>query len=262
MFNGNLYQRQGLSGELKQRKIMLSSKLKALSVVLAVTFSSLASAELVERDYLTQGDGHISYDTQTGLEWLDFSYTKGMSIYNYLQNPVSDFRVANYDELTTMFNNALGFPEGTSEKFNYMGKSSEDAVLMNNFIDTFGNHDYSNAGVLEYFYGRYYVEIDGHQTSGLGGVVQRMRDGSVTEQYYTVSQGQGSSLGYRNNSQGLFLVRGTPQEYNPEQGGSSGDINNGGSNNLEEASNVSVSTGVGALLGLSVMGAGFRRKNK
>lgn len=45
---------------------------------------SAANATLEVRDYLTAGDGLITYDSATGLEWLDFSVTVGASVTNAL----------------------------------------------------------------------------------------------------------------------------------------------------------------------------------
>src|SRR5690554_5356424 len=42
-----------------------------------VTTSSHAA--LIERDFLAEGDNGINYDPLTGLEWLDLTFTRGMS---------------------------------------------------------------------------------------------------------------------------------------------------------------------------------------
>ena len=53
-------------------------------IVLGIgVFSSASQASLMdlsERDYLGKGDGLITYDATTGLEWLDINFTAGKSI--------------------------------------------------------------------------------------------------------------------------------------------------------------------------------------
>jgi hypothetical protein len=46
----------------------------------AASSSSAAPINLSARDWLSLGDGLLTYDASTGLEWLDLTYTKGQSI--------------------------------------------------------------------------------------------------------------------------------------------------------------------------------------
>jgi hypothetical protein len=48
-------------------------------VIAVLSLSPIASAELQSTDWLNEGDSLATLDTLTGIEWLDFSYTKGKS---------------------------------------------------------------------------------------------------------------------------------------------------------------------------------------
>ena len=79
----------------------------------------MAAAELQERDFLTSGDGLITYDTATGLEWLDLPQTVGLSYNQILASPLvteHKFRFATEDDLRTLYA-AAGIPS-------FVGQSS------------------------------------------------------------------------------------------------------------------------------------------
>ena len=46
----------------------------------AANAGATAITDLSERDWLTSGDGLLTFDASTGLEWLDLSVTLGNSI--------------------------------------------------------------------------------------------------------------------------------------------------------------------------------------
>lgn len=83
----------------------------ALGAVL-LTVCASANGELVQRDFLAAGDGLLTFDTDTGLEWLDLTQTVGWS---YNQTLVSSlvvsngFRFATEVDLRTLYE-AAGIP--------------------------------------------------------------------------------------------------------------------------------------------------------
>lgn len=99
--------------------------------VLAVP--KVAVAALVERDLYAPGDGLITYDTETNLEWLDLSQTAGMS-YNDVKNrtgALAGWNWANAGTLETLRINA---------GINFNG-STRDGTYVNNmyaFVDLVG----------------------------------------------------------------------------------------------------------------------------
>lgn len=58
-----------------------------LTVVLGLAASGTARAVLIERDFLSPGDGLLTFDDQSGLEWLDLTETQGSS-FNEVQSLV------------------------------------------------------------------------------------------------------------------------------------------------------------------------------
>lgn len=83
----------------------------AIGFCLSLMFSLPAAAALITHDLLAPADTLITYDTDTNLEWLDLTSTKGQS-YNTAQAgtfvTVHGFRRANTDEATLLFEHAGG----------------------------------------------------------------------------------------------------------------------------------------------------------
>lgn len=70
-------------------------------------------AALIEMDYLTPGDGLITRDTQSGLEWLDITQTFGLTFDEILQGTgnswyADGWRFATTDEVSAMIYNYAG----------------------------------------------------------------------------------------------------------------------------------------------------------
>jgi len=93
-----------------------------LPVCLAL-WAGAAGAALVERDWSVAGDGALTYDTATGLEWLDVTATAGLS-YNQVfaqlgpGGAYEGFSFASGQQATDLFA-AVGlqeFPGGTSSE--------------------------------------------------------------------------------------------------------------------------------------------------
>lgn len=82
-----------------------------LASALALALGS-AQAELVSVDYLAEGDGLLTLDSRTGLKWLDFTATTGLSasqINSGIGGWNSSFRFATENEATQLLSNA-GLP--------------------------------------------------------------------------------------------------------------------------------------------------------
>jgi len=76
----------------------------AIALLLA---APLASANLVSRDLLARDDGLLTLDTATGLEWLDVSLTKGLSVNEVLGGAGgwlgAGFHYADFGDLSALF---------------------------------------------------------------------------------------------------------------------------------------------------------------
>jgi len=77
---------------------------------LLLILSAQANAILLSVDFISSGDGLLTRDTDTGLEWLDLTATSNASINDVLNGYgdfiSSGFRYASIDELTTLYTNA------------------------------------------------------------------------------------------------------------------------------------------------------------
>lgn len=96
--------------------------------------STFSNAEIVELDLHEEGDALITYDTNSGLEWLDFKETeKYYSLYaikNSAYVTEKGFRIATQDELISLLSNIA---ETEFSQFSY------DYRLENNNIYSWGN---------------------------------------------------------------------------------------------------------------------------
>lgn len=95
-------------------------KSQTLRIFVAALISAPACADLVSMDWLTQGDALITYDTNTGLYWLNTSYTSGSDrtiatqyTYSKIESRIHNnsdvlfgFRHATLAEVNTLFTNA------------------------------------------------------------------------------------------------------------------------------------------------------------
>lgn len=55
-------------------------KILAISLLTSVLFSASSNAELISGSFLEANDNLITLDTTTGLEWLDLTLTRGMTV--------------------------------------------------------------------------------------------------------------------------------------------------------------------------------------
>lgn len=130
-------------------------KEKFLNVLAAALFliatTGSANAELLAVDLFTQGDGLLTYDTGTGLYWLDLTVTVNMS-YNDVLNELNEggslegFRYATTADIDTLQVSAGLFPglyfETTVFPF-YLDKMSQLINLVG-ITDSNGTRKYSS----------------------------------------------------------------------------------------------------------------------
>lgn len=85
--------------------------------VITLALSTSVEAAFIDRDYVLSNDTLLTFDNQTGLEWLDITATENMSADNALTQ-YSDFRIATRNEFEQLLTNA-GFTYLNSGQFNY-----------------------------------------------------------------------------------------------------------------------------------------------
>jgi hypothetical protein len=104
-------------------------------------FANNAHASIYEHDLLTIGDGLLTYDDETGLQWLDLSKTAGMS-YAQVQSLLTpsgalhEFNYANPQMVDTLFSHAsLPFDDDTPHEENY-GAVNDLLDLVGTLVDS------------------------------------------------------------------------------------------------------------------------------
>lgn len=125
-----------------------------LATIIAATTFFVASIEradaaLVVRDLNSAGDGLVTYDTDSGLEWLDFSQSLGIAPLTALGNHPS-FRMAYRGEVETLLVNA-GIP---SSHFNTGSVHAGDLAAGHLLADTLGVTVSAFGGAVEQIHGR------------------------------------------------------------------------------------------------------------
>jgi PEP-CTERM motif len=80
----------------------------AFTLTLPAVTNATVIADLSERDWRASGDGALTYDASTGLEWLDLTITAGNSIsVTETQAFFGDFRWASASEIDNIFDAAI-----------------------------------------------------------------------------------------------------------------------------------------------------------
>ena len=107
-------------------------------IFLLLTFSLNTQAALIEFDFEQTEDKGITQDTNTNYQWLDLSYTKGLS-YNYVNSQTQSggefegFRIANQQELNSLWSNQ-GFSYAFyGEQSSYQNESEQNSLF--NFME-------------------------------------------------------------------------------------------------------------------------------
>jgi len=166
-----------------------------LAASLAIASTSV-NAELVSYDWLTEGDGDVTLDTETGLLWLDLDVTGDLyysSVNYYLENDsrYEGFRFATADEVRALADSL--FPENGTSEFSFseqltqhrlMGKSYE----WNGGFHTGGLYKDESAGVFSIFRTKYNTyDITQVLKAGGTGVTSDENPRSVFYGHYVVA---------------------------------------------------------------------------
>lgn len=165
----------------------MKTTIKLGLVGLALTASLSANAELMQTDLATEGDGKVTFDSSTGLEWLKLTETYSRD--GYLQSDrafyqsadqikermaeggdLDGFRFATLDEVADMFNtlfvemNPLTFEtkvdtNGNEYEFwrHQAGSNRVDTTPLTTLINIFGQVDHISATNYKQIYSMGYV---------------------------------------------------------------------------------------------------------
>lgn len=133
----------------KKRWLILMAGMMLLGMM------GVSSAALSERDYLSQGDGFITLDDTTGLQWLDLTQTRETRPIELSGTLGADgWRIATTGEVQAL---AAG----------YLGSASE----IENFVMLFGTtYDENGAVAGSVSWGRF---LDGNTGTSMDGLIVR-----------------------------------------------------------------------------------------
>ena len=87
-------------------------KIKLILGASILLFVSYANADLMERDLFSSGDGLVTYDPSTGLEWLDLTETFGQRVSVVQQNiglASLGFEIMSVSDVYTLFQSASSY---------------------------------------------------------------------------------------------------------------------------------------------------------
>lgn len=177
---------------------MIIKKWAAL-LLLSGVVSLPVHAEFVHTDWKISGDRAATLDTESGLEWLKFSYTDNRSINDVkteMSNSLAGWRFAALSEVAEVMNRILGtsFVSGVSGSAS--GSSGKGAM----FADLFGiTKDYSTDAFSR---GLLYNPVS--ENASFAGV---WFNKNPTYQNYNVNYLSSTyALTYRHDNNGVFLV--------------------------------------------------------
>jgi MYXO-CTERM domain-containing protein len=112
------------------------------AAIITLGTTQAAHADLVATDWKTLGDNSATLDTDTGLEWLDLSTTKGLSYSDVMDDSNFDgWRPPTFDEVITLFFNAFSNDfslQATIQDGDYYTQNRANTSSNYKFISLFG----------------------------------------------------------------------------------------------------------------------------
>lgn len=113
------------------------------ALVLSLGLSGAANAEFVSTDWKVDGDNLATLDSNSGLEWLDLGYTRGLSesydqVVSMLDDELLGWRLPTKQELSTLLDNAFSVSLDTD--YVWVAVSEENIDFTSYFGTTYGNN--------------------------------------------------------------------------------------------------------------------------
>lgn len=162
--------------------------------------SGAAHAALIETDWKISGDKQATLDTETGIEWLDVSLTRGKSINQViaeLNTLYKGWRLPSQNEVFALFQHAFSASSPT-----YVKQGSATAYYNFNVYD-YEHHNFTFAFgdtyTPWYSYGAYVAQDGSVKVSGAGG------NGAQTSSVVYINYARGT-LNEGSFYDGVFLV--------------------------------------------------------
>jgi hypothetical protein len=181
-----------------------------ITFCLFALFSQSAHALLIERDLYASGDGLLTYDEATDLEWLDLSQTAGWS-YDSLTGEFGaggtfeGWRFGTYDEWIAMIGAGGLVPDPIPSSPSTALNTATDA---NNLLALLGAPDYTEGAIINQSFatlgttrGEFFGPSDPRADNLLIGYI-----GNIAGLVHVTDNSNDVSTSYLNNS-GNYLVR-------------------------------------------------------
>lgn len=167
--------------------------LKTIALLTAL-YSAAASASLQSIHWKSNGDGQVTLDTSTGIEWLDLTVTRGKSIDEVsamLQSSYAGWRLPTASEMRTLLFSVHEYViHNDLEYVNSKPASAENIVRHLMMGVTEGNQTSSGLYLND---GGVYAFLSAGYVSGGNG-------------YTYFNHYRGVSTGYKTESSGVYLV--------------------------------------------------------
>jgi len=179
--------------------------LKGASVALVMAVAGTANAEMVSTDWLASGDGLATLDTQTGIEWMDLTQTKGMTVNQILNDSRFDgWRLPTASEVESLLKSYLpDVDHHYTLTYYQLGawphyENKSEISQIRNMLDFFvgSGSDYQT------IYGMYSPEEN--QVRLTGGTLYGSKNQHA--RFYGMDNGGGGSWDYYNSAYAPYLV--------------------------------------------------------
>lgn len=184
-------------------------KIKMGVLASALLFSLSSHAALVESDLYENGDGLATLDTNTGVEWMDLTQTKGMSANEVLADPrFSGWRFPTIQEYTTLIESYLPDVDHYDTLSYYPKKAwpnpnteiAQIKAMLSFFVGNERDADYQG------LYGMF-VRSDGNIGLSGGLLTSRNQYGVHRDaQFYGLNNSAGGGFDSKNGAYSMYLV--------------------------------------------------------
>lgn len=187
----------------------------AAALVMGALVPSSAHAAVAAADWQTTGDGLLTRDTVNGLDWLDLTVTRGLSVNDAvaLTRPgqtFEGFRIARLDQLFGLYGQAVGpvVPafNGNTPIFDF---TPEERAAQRQFVDLIGvtiTYDFPDFGTRRDAIGLLRTTPGTEDSSLLaGGLFFYFDDRELSFSWF--NDGYTNSRTYSDPSTGIYLVR-------------------------------------------------------
>tara|TARA_Y100001973_G_scaffold90104_1_gene137226 strand:+ start:525 stop:1247 length:723 start_codon:yes stop_codon:yes gene_type:complete len=163
----------------------MNSGMKKILLACVFTFVSLgANAEFVAGDWKVEGDGLVTADLDTGIEWLSLTETRGMSfnqVSTLLSAEYAGWRLPTRAEVNGLMANITGLVTQENGQKGYSGSRSIYQRQAFDVIDVIGETErYTHHSIARGMYLNDDVQVEGEAQLLYSGAAARITNSSGT----------------------------------------------------------------------------------